>query len=326
MAKEHSSEPSDEIVAAVRQASRRLVRELGFMKPTLADTDLPISAVHAILEVGSTPELTARDLAERLNLEKSTVSRLLRKRIEAGDIAETPSKTDSRAKTLTLTEQGQAVLAAINTFGQSQVSSALMHLGTEIRETVATGLANYADALSAGRAEAGRLASDRSIHIEAGYRPGLIARCTELHARYYARTVGFGCAFEAKIAHETADLVARLDNPANGAWAAIDSGRIVGTIMIEGDISPERPAHLRFFILEDHLRGSGIGRQLLARAVEFCDGKRFPEVELWTFRGLDAARALYEAAGFTCVYDEPGMRWGSQVSEQRFTRKHPALG
>ncbi|WP_342212198.1 hypothetical protein [Roseitalea porphyridii] len=39
-------------IAHIRDASRRLVRELGFMQATLAGTDLSPSAVHAIIEIG----------------------------------------------------------------------------------------------------------------------------------------------------------------------------------------------------------------------------------------------------------------------------------
>ena len=37
-----------------------------------------------------------------------------------------------------------------------------------------------------------------TLHL--GYRPGCIGRIAELHALYYASTVGFGVAFEAKVA------------------------------------------------------------------------------------------------------------------------------
>ena len=47
------------------------------MNRTLAGTRLTPSAVHAIIELGTTGELAAKELAEKLILEKSTVSRLL---------------------------------------------------------------------------------------------------------------------------------------------------------------------------------------------------------------------------------------------------------
>ena len=40
------------LVDEIRSASRQMVRELGFMEATVAATDYPPSAVHAVLEIG----------------------------------------------------------------------------------------------------------------------------------------------------------------------------------------------------------------------------------------------------------------------------------
>ena len=40
-----------------------------------------------------------------------------------------------------------------------------------------------------------------------------------------------------------------------------------------------------------------------------------------TFKGLDAARHLYEAAGFKLAEESEGRQWGSVVVEQRFVRR-----
>jgi len=52
----------------------------------------------------------------------------------------------------------------------------------------------------------------------------------------------------------------------------------------------------------------------------FCrrTGRRL--VHLDTFAGLDAARALYERAGFRLVAEQAGETWGRVVTEQRFER------
>ena len=73
-------------------------------------------------------------------------------------------------------------------------------------------------------------------------------------------------------------------------------------------------------IIDDALRGSGIGRQLMARAMAFVDDK-YDETYLWTFKSLDAARHLYESFGFTLTDEAEGTQWGTSVTEQRFTRR-----
>ncbi|NNF78437.1 MAG: GNAT family N-acetyltransferase, partial [Rhizobiales bacterium] len=79
-------------------------------------------------------------------------------------------------------------------------------------------------------------------------------------------------------------------------------------------------SHLRWFIVSDALRGTGVGRTLLGEALNFCDRQGFKETHLWTFKGLDAARRLYEANGFVLADEYWGDQWGKKVREQRFAR------
>jgi len=305
-------------VDAIREASRRLVREFGFLRDTLAGTDLPASAVHALVEIGVRGPLRAADLCDILTLEKSSVSRMVRKLVVAGALAETVSPQDGRARLLALTPQGHATLAGINAFARDQVVSALGRLRPEQHRIVLEGLASYADALAAGRT--GRHPATPPVTIERGYRPGVIGRVAEMHGRYYAREVGFGSFFESKVAAGIAEFANRLDNPRNGLWVALQAGAIVGTIAIDGEDLGGGAAHLRWFIVDEGLRGGGVGRRLLREAIGFCDAEGFSEIQLWTFRGLDAARSLYEAHGFTLAEEWPGRQWGEQVMEQRFVR------
>lgn len=309
---------SSEDIQRVRDASRRLVRELGFMRPTLAGTDLHASAVHALIELGRRRAITATELAETLALEKSSISRLVRKLIDAGEIAEAASDRDARAKLLSLTARGRRTLAQIDAFAERQVRGALGPLGPAARRNIASGLAAYAHALERRRRQPA--ASMPPVRIEAGYRSGLIGRCTEMHARHYAQAAGFGAPFESRVAAEMAAFCRRIEHPGNAVWAALIGEEIVGTIAIDGEDPGPGRAHLRWFIVEDGVRGEGVGRRLLAEAIDFCDRRRFPEIELWTFAGLDAARHLYLACGFVLVEQRPGSQWGREVMEQRYLR------
>lgn len=308
----------DPLIEPIRAASRTLVREFGFMGSTLAGTDFPASAVHALVETGLRGTITSAALCDLLNLDKSSVSRMVRKLVAAGELAMIRSADDTREKPLSLTERGRETVAAINARAARQVSDALDTLPPRSRATVRDGLAAYAGALQTSRT--GRPAGDVPVEIASGYRPGVIGRIAEMHAVYYARTSGFGCFFEGKVASEAAEFTARLERPGNGLWLAVRGGTVVGSIAIDGEDMGPGIAHLRWFIVDDGLRGSGVGRRMLAEAVGFCDRHGFAETQLWTFQGLDAARTLYEAAGFALVEETPGRQWGTDVVEQRFAR------
>ncbi|KQW31269.1 MarR family transcriptional regulator [Rhizobium sp. Root274] len=318
------------LIDDIRAQSRKLVRTLGFMGGAFAGTDLPPSSVHALIEVGQQPGITAAALCDLLRLDKSSVSRLLRKLVLSGDLRETPDAADQRVKRLTLTQKGSERVAAIHAFARSQVAGALDRLQPERHQTVLDGLQLYAQALAP---ETGAAAAP--VEIVTGYHSGLIAGITQMHIDYYARTAGFGRAFEAVVAGGLADFCNRLNHPGNQVWTVTRAGRILGSIAIDGEDLGHDPdksrtegrgpsiAHLRWFILDDSLRGAGLGRRLMAKALAFVDAQGFARTDLWTFDGLAAARHLYESHGFALAEQRPGDQWGIEVLEQRFTRQRP---
>ena len=145
------------LVDDIRAASRQMVRELGFMEATVAATDYPPSAVHTILEIGARGPMTSVQLAELLHLEKSSVSRMVRKLIECGELRETADADDARVKPLSLTAKGRRTLAALQDFGRQQVAGALARLTGAERKIVREGLTIYARALAAVRGAEARL-------------------------------------------------------------------------------------------------------------------------------------------------------------------------
>lgn len=310
---------ADQLINDIRSSSRRMVRELGFMNSTLAATDYSPSAVHTLLEVEKQGAMTAAQLVQMLGLEKSSVSRMLSRLIAAGELQDVPSAEDARYKTLQLTAQGKASVARINSYGAMRVHEALQHLTSAEQEAVARGLSAYATALEACRQGAPRPAREKP-EIVTGYLPGMIGRISEMHASYYSQHYGFGYFFESKVATGLAEFAGRLDNARNNIWLAVYQGKIVGSVAIDGEDLGNNEAHLRWFILDDECRGTGIGRQLLAKAMQFCDEQQFSTVQLWTFSGLNAARTLYESFGFTLNKEWQGEQWGSSMLEQQFTR------
>lgn len=158
-----------------------------------------------------------------------------------------------------------------------------------------------------------------SIPIQEGYRPGCIGRVAQLHAEYYSRSNGFGAPFEAKVSQELGAFCLNYTPGRDGLWLAGGS-TVEGSIAIDGSKGTDHGAHLRWFITSDTLRGQGVGKTLLSRALDFADGAHYKQVHLWTFAGLAAARHLYEAHGFKLAEERPGTTWGKVVLEQRFVR------
>lgn len=307
------------LIQQIRTASRLMVRELGFMNTTLAASHYSPSAVHTLLEVSVRGTITAAQLVTLLGLEKSSVSRMVARLLAAGELEERPCAEDARSKSLALTAKGHDTVATINAYGTRRVVEALAHLDETQQRTVASGLAAYAQALAQCR-DAALAETTPQISLVTGYQPGAIGRIAQMHGEYYARHHDFGAFFEGKVASGVAEFATRLSSPVNQIWLAMREGKIVGSVAIDGEDLGQQQAHLRWFILDDSCRGTGIGRRLLSEAMAFCDSRQFSAVQLWTFKGLDAARKLYESFGFTLTREWQGDQWGKMMTEQQFSR------
>lgn len=151
-------------VEELRDVSRKLVRELGFMEPTLGDTGLSASAVHAVIEIGRTPGIQARDLADLLRLDKSNMSRQLAKLETAGLVRRESASDDGRSYHVHLTDSGKALLRDIDLDVTDQVSRALGKLARTDRQELIRCLQLYVDALKSVAEERSEPGDEDSAH------------------------------------------------------------------------------------------------------------------------------------------------------------------
>ncbi|MEM8636997.1 MAG: bifunctional helix-turn-helix transcriptional regulator/GNAT family N-acetyltransferase [Pseudomonadota bacterium] len=309
---------SKQRIDKLRAASREIVRELGFMQKGLAGTTLSPSAVHTIIELGYGTVTNASDLGNMLHLEKSSVSRLVQKLNEDGLIEAKSNLADRRSRQIGLTKEGKALLKSLEDYGRQQMRSAFEHLATDDLKKVETGLTLFAKAL---RGERSSGFNPSAVELRQGYCPGVLASVVGLHATYYARNYGFGAVFERKVATEMSEFMGRIENPINTTFSAFLGDTLLGSISLDGEDLEGGVSHLRWFIVSPESQGTGIGNLLLEEATSFIDAAGFERTRLWTFKGLEAARHLYEKHGFQLVRENRGKQWGTEVIEQEFVRK-----
>jgi len=151
-----------------------------------------------------------------------------------------------------------------------------------------------------------------------GYEPGAAGRLCSLQSAFYAHEWKFTKDYEAVVARDMGSFLLRYDPERDLFLTAKIGGIIEGGIIIDGGEMPGDMVRLRWFILSDVLRGQGMGRTLIDAAMTFAAAHSYPKIYLTTFDGLDAARRLYEHAGFRLVHEAFGDTWGTPVTEQRF--------
>lgn len=156
-----------------------------------------------------------------------------------------------------------------------------------------------------------------------GWRPGLLGEVIAEHGRYYESHWRLGAAFEAKVAEAMGEWVARYDPTRDCLCHARDEAGLLGSISLDGTGYPDAGGRIRFFIMSDRARGTGLGRRLFEDVMAFARTTGQNRLWLTTFRGLDAARHLYEQAGFRLAGEVLDETWGRPLHEQRFEWQAP---
>jgi GNAT superfamily N-acetyltransferase len=137
----------------------------------------------------------------------------------------------------------------------------------------------------------------------AEYSPGLIGTVSALFGKTIAASHGVDWTLDAMIAEQQCEFFRCFDNERDRVWIAFRNGFPGGALTIDGP-RPEHgrdTARLRFFILDESLRGLGLGTAMLNAAMDYCRSRAYKRVFLTTLPGLNVALRLYEAHGFTTV-------------------------
>ena len=158
---------------------------------------------------------------------------------------------------------------------------------------------------------------EKSIRIRQS-EPGDAGYVDYMHGRFYCKYHGFFSKSEYYFIKYLADFV---HNPEGGRlWIAEVDDVIAGSVAIVR--VDNKTAQFRWFIVERDYQNMGIGSRLMKTALDYCRENNYENVFLWTFKGLDMARHLYDKAGFVLTEEKPNNDWSSvEIIEQKMELK-----
>jgi DNA-binding MarR family transcriptional regulator len=106
--------PTPDNILPLRELLRILVRKMGILERSEASCcSITISQCHALVEIGRAGSLSVNQLADRLGLDKSTVSRSLEKLVNDGLVLREEDTSDRRYLLVRHTTAGAALCETI---------------------------------------------------------------------------------------------------------------------------------------------------------------------------------------------------------------------
>jgi DNA-binding MarR family transcriptional regulator len=138
-----------------RELQRRVqafVRRFGLLNQDQTPCGHPISPsqAHALQVLGESGPLAQQQLAERLGLEKSTVSRLAGSMAGRGWLERTVNPDDRREFRLSLTERGRRVLGDVQRLAERRYAGIIARIPPSRRAQVLESLSLLTDAVPTG--------------------------------------------------------------------------------------------------------------------------------------------------------------------------------
>lgn len=124
-----------ETIYDIRQFNRFYTKVLGLFNNQILDTNYSLTEARVLFEISERTECIANNLVQELNIDRSYMSRILRKLEKEELIEKKSSIIDNRKNFLFLTKKGEELLDKINIQSDEQIIQVFTGLtSSEINE------------------------------------------------------------------------------------------------------------------------------------------------------------------------------------------------
>ncbi|WP_337090255.1 MarR family winged helix-turn-helix transcriptional regulator [Leuconostoc pseudomesenteroides] len=111
-----------QIISDIRRFNRFYATIIGILDSTISNTQYTITEARVLFEIQKkNKQMIASDLVSKLNIDRSYMSRIIRKLTSEDLIVKTKSSSDSRINTLHITDKGSDILNHINEQTDKQI-------------------------------------------------------------------------------------------------------------------------------------------------------------------------------------------------------------
>lgn len=288
-------------IAAVRQFNRFYTRQIGLLEQGLLGSDFSLTQVRVLYEIAYGPGVGAAELAARLSIDPGYLSRILARFQKRGLVRLESNREDRRRSLLSLTAKGKKTFGGLDARQHKEVAELLAPVTRDGRRRLIESMRTIEQVLAPP-------ACATEPYLLRGHQPGDMGWVTYRHGVLYAQEYGYDARFEALVAKIVGEFIEQLDPARERCWIAEKDGEIAGAVFLVKKSAAV--AKLRLLYVEPAARGMGIGERLISECIRFARQARYRRITLWTQSELDAARHLYEKAGFQRTAEEPHHSFG----------------
>jgi DNA-binding MarR family transcriptional regulator/GNAT superfamily N-acetyltransferase len=297
----------DRKVEDMRRFNRFYTKQIGVLHEGLLESPFSLTEGRVLYELAHREKAVATALSDELNLDSGYLSRILRTFKNRGLLARETSKVDGRQSLLSLTRKGQEAFAVLNTDAREEIRAMLSSLQPTAQSRLIEAMQTILDLL-------GTRPDRKAPYLLRPHQPGDIGWVVHRHGVLYAQEYGWDEQFEALVASIVAKFIQNYDAKRERCWIAeIDDERVGSVFLVSRS---KRIAQLRLLLVEPRARGLGIGARLVSECLRFARQVGYRKMMLWTNDGLQAARHIYEKAGFRLVDEEKHHSFGHDLIGQ----------
>jgi DNA-binding MarR family transcriptional regulator len=301
-------------VESVRRFNRFYTKQIGVLSERILKSPFSLAEARVIYELAQREKATATELSGELGLDAGYLSRTLADFKKRGLIGRKPSETDGRQSVLWLTEKGRKAFAELNALSQGEIEAQLGRLSVVDQNRLLDAMGVIEDLLGVERP--GARPEPNVPYLIRPHQPGDIGWVTHRHGVLYNEEYGWDEEFEALVAEIAAKFILNYDSKRERCWIAERGGEIIGSIFLVK--KSKTAAQLRLLFVEPRARGLGVGKRLVEECLRFARQTGYKKVVLWTNSQLDAARHIYQKAGFRLVKEEPHHSFGHDLVGQNW--------
>lgn len=280
-----------ETLSEVRRHGRQMVRELDVVRAGYMDSGYTLSQCHVLFELSAHPRLTLMELVEHLLIDKSNLSRVVKKLVDVELVKSVRDTADSRKKFFSLTGKGRKALRKVVKLAEDQMGGALNLLSEQEQQTVVAGLRLFASSLRKRRLQEGfqiRLVRKKDNPCVAEIIRSVM---TEFEA------VGEGYSINDP---EVDDIYSNYNGKRQCYFVIEDpEGAVVGgggVAQLRG--GNKRTCELRKMFFLPQARGIGMGSRLLKLLLNRAREFEYRHCYLETLKRMESAVGLYLSHGF----------------------------